>query len=117
MTTFTEAFEKSLDYFNGDELAANVFITKYALSDNSDAILEQTPDEMHHRLAKEFARIEAKYANPMQEGEIYELLKGFKYIIPQGSPMSGIGNEYRTQSISNCFVTVSYTHLTLPTKA
>jgi ribonucleoside-diphosphate reductase alpha chain len=104
MATFEEVFEKSLEYFDGDELAANVFVTKYALSDNEGNILEETPDKMHLRLAKEFARIEKKYDNPMKEAEIYDLLKDFKYIVPQGSPMSGIGNNFRTQSISNCFV-------------
>ena len=102
MITREEVYAASLKYFNGDNLAADVFL-KYALRDGN-TFLESNPDEMHHRLAKEFARIESKYANPMQESEIYELLTGFKDIIPQGSPMSGIGNPYQIQSLSNCFV-------------
>ncbi len=104
MTTFKSAFKKSLRYFNGDELAANVFITKYALTDKTGQVLEKTPDEMHRRLASEYARIEKKYPNPMSEEEIFELFKDFTYVIPQGSPMSGIGNPFQIQSISNCFV-------------
>jgi len=103
-SVFDIALKKSLEYFGGDEIAAQKFISKYALKDTNGNLLEHTPDDMHHRLAREFARIEAKYANPMSEHEIYSLLKDFKYIIPQGSPMSGIGNEYQTQSLSNCFV-------------
>ena len=102
--SFNEAFQESLEYFNSDELAATVFITKYALSDKNGNILESNPDQMHHRLAKEFARIENKYENPLSKKEIYELLKDFKYIVPQGSPMSGIGNSNQVQSLSNCFV-------------
>lgn len=101
---FSQAFEKSLSYFGGDELAANVFLTKYALTTKSGEIIESTPDDMHRRLAKEFARIESIYPNPMSEEEIYSLFKDFKYVVPQGSPMSGIGNPYQIQSISNCFV-------------
>lgn len=101
---FSEAFEKSLSYFDGDELAANVFLTKYALTTKEGEILEATPDDMHRRLAREFSRIESRYENPMSEDEIYELFKNFKYVVPQGSPMSGIGNPYQIQSISNCFV-------------
>jgi len=101
---FDEAFEKSLGYFDGDELAANVFVAKYALTDRDGSILEQTPDEMHKRMAKQFARIESNYPNPLSEDEIYGLFKDFKYIVPQGSPMSGIGNPFQVQSISNCFV-------------
>jgi ribonucleoside-diphosphate reductase alpha chain len=104
MSTFSEALNKSIDYFKGDELAANVFVTKYALCDNNGNYLEKTPDDMHKRLASEFHRIENKYKNPMSENEIYSLLKDFKYIVPQGSPMAGIGNNYRVQSLSNCFV-------------
>jgi len=91
-------------YFDGDELAANVFITKYALTDKDGDIHETSPDDMHLRMAKEFARIEKKYPNPMSEDEILHLLKDFKYVVPQGSPMSGIGNPYQIQSLSNCFV-------------
>ncbi len=101
---FSQAFEKSLSYFQGDELAANVFLTKYALTTKSGEIIEATPDDMHRRLAREFARIENTYPNPMSEDEIYELFANFKYVVPQGSPMSGIGNPYQIQSISNCFV-------------
>jgi len=101
---FSEAIETSKEYFGGDELAATVFVTKYALTDKEGNIFEGTPDTMHQRLAREFARIEDKYKNPLPEKEIYELFRGFKYIIPQGSPMAGIGNPYQVQSISNCFV-------------
>ena len=93
-----------MKYFNGDTLASNVFVTKYALQDNDGNYLEETPDDMHRRIASEFARIEEKYQNPMNEDEIFSLLKDFKYVIPQGSPMSGIGNTTRVQSLSNCFV-------------
>jgi ribonucleoside-diphosphate reductase alpha chain len=98
-----EAIKASNDYFGGDELAATVFVTKYALHD-SRGLLELTPRDMHRRLAREFARVEAKYPSPMSEDEIFSLLDGFKYIVPQGSPMSAIGNEEQIQSISNCFV-------------
>ena len=101
---FDEAFKESLEYFGGDELAANVFIAKYALTDRSGDVLEPTPDKMHRRMAREFARIEQSYPNPMSEEEIYGLFKDFKYVVPQGSPMSGIGNPFQIQSISNCFV-------------
>jgi ribonucleoside-diphosphate reductase alpha chain len=101
---YEEAFTQSLKYFNGDELAANVFLSKYALTDQEGDIKEATPNAMHKRIASEFARIEAKYPNPMSEDEIYKLLKDFKYIVPQGSPMSAIGNDYQIQSLSNCFV-------------
>lgn len=98
------ALELSVAYFNGDKLAAGVFLDKYSLVSPEGDYLEPTPDEMHHRLASEFARIEAKYPNPTSQEVIYEALKGFKYIIPQGSPMSGIGNPYQVVSLSNCFV-------------
>ena len=104
MTSYDDAYQESLKYFDGDELAANVFITKYALTDKQGLIHEKTPDEMHRRMAKEFSRIEKNYPNPMPEKEVYDLLKGFKYVVPQGSPMSGIGNPYQIQSLSNCFV-------------
>ncbi len=104
MSTYKEAYDKSLEYFNGDELAANVFVSKYALTDNSGDIKELTPDDMHKRLAGEFARIESKYPNPLSFDEIYQLLKDFKYIVPQGSPMNAIGNDHQIQSIGNCFV-------------
>ena len=104
--TFTqkEAELASVEYFKGDELAARVWSTKYALKDSYGNLYEETPDDMHHRLAGEIARIEQKYANPMSEAELFELLKDFKYIVPAGSPMTGIGNEYQVASLSNCFV-------------
>ena len=98
-----EVRERTNAYFDNDELAPDVFM-KYALRDESDNLLEADPDMMHRRLAREFARIERKYPNPMGEESIYNLLKDFKYIVPQGSPMSGIGNPYQLQSLSNCFV-------------
>ena len=104
MATRSEALEKSIEYFGGDDLAASVYVGKYALTTPEGDILEPTPDEMHWRLANEFARIEAKYPNPLSAQEIYEYFKGFKKIIPQGSPMAGIGNPYQNMSISNCFV-------------
>ena len=104
MYDYNEVYQASLEYFNGDELAASVFAGKYALQDAEGNYLEKTPDDMHKRLAKEFGRIEKKYPNPMTRHEIYGLLKDFKYIVPQGSPMSGIGNESKIQSLSNCFV-------------
>ena len=103
MHTREQVYKETLKYFAGDELAANVWIDKYCLKKNGD-YLELTPDDMHRRLAKEFARIEQKYPNPMTEDEIYDLLKDFKYIVPQGSPMAGIGNNFTVSSISNCFV-------------
>ena len=104
MASYNEAYQQSLEYFDGDELAANVFITKYALTDREGDIHESTPDDMHRRMSREFSRIEKKYPNPMSEEDIYCLLKDFKYVVPQGSPMSGIGNPYQIQSLSNCFV-------------
>lgn len=101
---YKEALEASVAYFKGDELAANVWVTKYSLKDSYGNIYELTPDDMHRRIAKEIARIEQKYVNPIPEIEIYRLLKDFAYIIPQGSPMSGIGNHYQISSLSNCFV-------------
>lgn len=94
----------SLEYFKGDELAASVWIGKYAMKDSFGNLFESSPDEMHHRLASEFARIEANYPNPLTEDEIFDLLKDFNYIIPQGGPMSGIGNKHQVASLSNCFV-------------
>lgn len=102
--TYDDVFEASLEYFKGDSLAASVFAGKYALQDEDGNYLELTPDDMHKRLAGEFARIETKYPNSMDRQEIYSLFKDFKYVVPQGSPMSGIGNEAKIQSISNCFV-------------
>ncbi len=102
--SFEEAFAAATKYFNGDELAANVWVNKYALKDSFGNIYERTPDDMHHRIAAEIARVEQKYPNPMSEDEVYKLLKSFKYIVPQGSPMAGIGNNYQISSLSNCFV-------------
>lgn len=98
------AYEETLKYFKGDDLAARVWVTKYALKDSDGNIYEKTPDDMHHRIASEIARIEQKYPNPLSENEIFDLIKNFKYIIPQGSPMTGIGNNFQIASLSNCFV-------------
>lgn len=98
-----EIMKSSVEYFGGDELAANVWMNKYALRDGN-IIYELNPDMMHRRMAAEFARIEALYPNPLSEEEIYQLMKDFKYIVPQGSPMSGIGNNFQVVSLSNCFV-------------
>ncbi|MFW5757619.1 MAG: adenosylcobalamin-dependent ribonucleoside-diphosphate reductase [Bacteroidota bacterium] len=102
--TYSEAVKKSTEYFKGDSLAAGVWVNKYALKDSHGNIYELTPDDMHRRLAKEIARIENKYPNPMSEQEVFSLLERFKYIVPQGSPMAGIGNPYQIGSLSNCFV-------------
>ena len=99
-----EAVQASLKYFKGDDLAARVWVNKYALKDSFGNIFELTPDDMHRRLAKEIARIEQRYPNPLTEDEIYNVLKDFKYIVPQGGPMTGIGNDYQIASLSNCFV-------------
>ena len=96
--------EASVEYFSGDELAAKVFVDKYALQNLEGTYLELTPADMHRRLAKEFARVERKYPNPLSEEAIFNLLDRFQYIVPQGSPMSAIGNPYQLQSLSNCFV-------------
>ena len=92
------------EYFHGDALAGDVWANKYALKDSDGNIYELTPDDMHHRIAREIARIERRYPNPMKEEEIYEVLKDFRYIVPQGSPMTGIGNDFQISSLSNCFV-------------
>ncbi len=102
--TQEEAFQSSLEYFKGDELAARVWVNKYALKDSYGNIFEKNPDDMHRRLASEIARIENRYANPMSEEAIFEVLRDFKYIVPQGGPMTGIGNEFQIASLSNCFV-------------
>jgi ribonucleoside-diphosphate reductase alpha chain len=102
--TYEEAMAASLDYFEGDDLAASVWINKYAMKDSFGNLFERSPEDMHRRLAGEFARIEERYPNPMSADEIYELLKGFNYIVPQGGPMTGIGNNYQIASLSNCFV-------------
>ena len=101
---FDEAFKASTEYFGGDELAAKVWVSKYALKDSYGNLYELTPDDMHHRLAKEITRIENKYKNAMSEDEVFDLIKHFRYIVPQGSPMSGIGNDFQVGSLSNCFV-------------
>lgn len=102
--SYKQVFPRALEYFNGDELAANVWINKYALKDSKGNIYELTPNDMHRRLAKEIARIEKKYPNPYTEEEIFSVLEGFKYIVPQGGPMTGIGNDFQIASLSNCFV-------------
>ncbi len=104
-----EVTEASIKYFNGDELAANVFTTKYALKNKQGTYEEATPDDLHVRLAKEFARIEAKFGGPNQLSfeQILNDIKGFKYIVPQGSPMFGIGNDFAVASLSNCVVVAS----------
>jgi ribonucleoside-diphosphate reductase alpha chain len=99
-----EAFEASLSYFDGDDLAARVWVNKYALKDSEGVLYERTPDDMHRRIASEIARIESKYPNAMTETEVYNLIKNFRYIVPQGSPMAGIGNPFQIASLSNCFV-------------
>lgn len=105
---YNEALKLSIDYFKGDELAAKVFLDKYALRTNDGELIESTPDQMHRRIAKEFARIEkTKFKNPLSEEEIYSLFDGFKYVVPQGSPMFGIGNDYQLVSVANCFVVPS----------
>jgi ribonucleoside-diphosphate reductase alpha chain len=105
-TTYThdEAVEASIKYFNGDELAARVWANKYALKDSFGNLYEKTPDDMHWRLAREIHRVELKYKNPLPEELIYNVLKDFKFIVPQGGPMTGIGNDYQIASLSNCFV-------------
>ncbi|RFN60415.1 adenosylcobalamin-dependent ribonucleoside-diphosphate reductase [Marixanthomonas ophiurae] len=102
--TQEEAFSASLKYFKGDDLAARVWVNKYALKDSDGNIYEKTPNDMHRRIAKEIARVEKQYPNSMTEDEVFDLIKGFKYIVPQGSPMAGIGNKYQVGSLSNCFV-------------
>lgn len=102
--TYEETMAASLEYFKGDELAASVWINKYAMKDSYGNLYEHSPEDMHWRLANEFARIEKKYPNPLTEDEIYDLLKEFRYIVPQGGPMTGIGNNYQIASLSNCFV-------------
>lgn len=102
--TFDEAFKASLGYFTGDELAAKVWVNKYALKDAFGNIYEESPADMHHRLASEIARVEKKYPNPLSEEELFSLFDHFRYIVPQGSPMTGIGNDFQIASLSNCFV-------------
>ena len=102
--SFQEALKESVKYFKGDELAASVWVNKYAMKDSYGNLYEKSPVDMHWRLANKFAEIEQKYPNPMSKEEIFALLDGFKYVIPQGGPMTGIGNDYQVASLSNCFV-------------
>ncbi len=102
--TEQEAQAKSIEYFKGDSLAANVWVNKYALKDSDNNLYESSPNQMHQRIASELSRIEKKYPNPLSEEKLFELLDGFKYILPQGSPMTGIGNNFQVSSLSNCFV-------------
>lgn len=102
--TYNEAVEEAKKYFQHDDLAGVVWVSKYALKDSYGKIYENSPDQMHHRIANEIARIEAKYPNPMTPDEVHDLLKDFTYVIPQGGPMTGIGNNLQTASLSNCFV-------------
>ncbi len=102
--THEDAYEATLEYFGGDDLAAKVWVSKYALKDSGGNIYERTPADMHRRIASEIARVEAKYAHPLSEKKIFDLIKNFTYIIPQGSPMTGIGNNFQIASLSNCFV-------------
>ena len=102
--SYDEAFEASMDYFKGDELAARVWVNKYAMKDSFGNIYEKSPADMHWRIANEVARIEQKYQNPLTADQIFELLDHFRYVVPAGSPMTGIGNNYQVASLSNCFV-------------
>ncbi|KAA6336778.1 ribonucleoside-diphosphate reductase alpha chain, partial [termite gut metagenome] len=102
--SYDESLKESLRYFQGDELAAKVWVSKYAVKDSFGNIYEKSPEDMHWRIANEVARADVKYPNPLSAGEIFDLLDHFRYIVPQGSPMSGIGNDYQIASLSNCFV-------------
>ena len=102
--SYDEAFGESLKYFDGDELAARVWVNKYAMKDSFGHIYEKSPEDMHWRIANEIARIENKYKNPMTAQEVFDLLDHFRYIVPAGSPMTGIGNDHQVASLSNCFV-------------
>lgn len=102
--SYDEVIQSATEYFKGDELAANVWLNKYALKDSAGNLYEKNPNDMHRRLASEIARVEAKYSNSLSEGEVYDLLKDFKYIVPQGGPMTGVGNPFQIASLSNCFV-------------
>ena len=102
--SFDEAFQASLAYFGGDELAARVWVNKYAMKDSSAISMRSRPEQMHWRNCNEIARIENKYKNPLTAQEVFDLLDHFRYIIPAGSPMTGIGNNYQVASLSNCFV-------------
>ena len=102
--TAEEAMQAATEYFEGDTLAAGVWLNKYALKDSFGNIYERQPDEMHRRIARELARVERHYVNPLSEDDIYALLREFRYLVPQGSPMAGIGNPFQVVSLSNCFV-------------
>ena len=102
--TNEEAFQAALEYFKGDELAARVWVHKYALKDSNGNLYELTPEDLHWRLTREIVRIEKCYPNPMSEEEVFALFKNFTYIIPQGGPMAGMGNNFQVASLSNCFV-------------
>ena len=102
--SYEEALESTKKYFKGDELASTVWINKYALKDSFGNLYEKNPDDMHHRLASELARIDSNYPEPMSEQQFFDLMKDFKYIVPQGSPMAGMGNNFQISSLSNCFV-------------
>jgi ribonucleoside-diphosphate reductase alpha chain len=102
--TYQEVYDATLEYFKGDELAAKVWANKYALKDSDGVFYELTPDDMHHRIASEISRIEGKYPNGMSEETVFELIRNFRYVVPQGSPMAGIGNNFQVGSLSNCFV-------------
>ena len=102
--SYEEALDASLIYFEGDELAARVWVNKYAMKDSYGHIYEKSPSDMHWRIANEIARIEKKYPNPVSAQQVYDLIDHFKYVIPAGSPMTGIGNNHQVASLSNCFV-------------
>ncbi len=102
--SYEEAYEASLQYFGGDELAARVWVNKYAMKDSFGTIFERSPEDMHRRIAEEIARIENKYQNPLSAQQVFDLLDHFRYIVPAGSPMTGIGNDHQVASLSNCFV-------------
>ncbi|MBQ7964222.1 MAG: ribonucleoside-diphosphate reductase, adenosylcobalamin-dependent, partial [Alistipes sp.] len=102
--SYNDAVAASKEYFAGDDLAATVWVSKYALKDSYGHIYERTPEDMHHRIAAEIERIEMKYPNPLKKEEVFSLLDHFRYIIPQGGPMTGIGNTLQVASLSNCFV-------------
>ncbi|MBT7687422.1 MAG: ribonucleoside-diphosphate reductase, adenosylcobalamin-dependent, partial [Flavobacteriales bacterium] len=102
--SYDEVLAESTVYFEGDELAATVWMSKYALKDSDGKYYEKSPDDMHHRLASEIARVDGKHPHPLEESDFFEALARFQYIIPQGGPMSGIGNDHQVVSLSNCFV-------------
>ena len=108
--SYNDAVAASKEYFGGDDLAATVWVSKYALKDSYGHIFERTPEDMHHRIAAEIERIEKKYPNPMSKEEVFALLDHFRYIIPQGGPMTGIGNNLQVASLSNCFVIGTRNH-------